>query len=295
MSRIVVGGPLQPTRQSVAVVTIDGEEVGRVRRVTSPAVPHTDPTNVTGKRIGAWVIDLIIYFVFSMVLTFAMGGGPEVVSEEFPNSAAAAAYCEGWELNNNGFCVHTGDSTQGTVLAVESSIASWVPWLLHFAAYVVISGMMGGSLGKLAVGLRVVTPDGQLAGMGKHLLRTVLWVADAFTCAVPVLGGILMVTTRGHRRVGDMAASTFVIEKDRVGDPVVVPGLNAPWVPTPPPGEGLWGAQRGVAVPGQTTAPVSGDGPTWDEARGAYIQYDRERGAWLQWSESANEWRPIEQ
>lgn len=269
------------------------DQISRVRPVTSPASHSTDPTNVIGKRIGAWVIDLIIYFVFATVITFALGGGPEVVFEEFPNSAAAEAYCDRWEADNNGFCVHTGDSSQGNVIAVEASFASYIPWLLHFVIYVVISGLFGGSLGKLALGLRVVTADGRLAGMGKHLLRTVLWVADAFTCAIPVLGGILLVSTRGHRRVGDMAAGTFVVEKNRVGQPVVVPGLNSPWVPTPAPGGGLW--DQGAMVPGQPATSPGGDGPTWDEARGAYIQYDREQGVWLQWNESASQWRPIEQ
>ena len=260
--------------------------------MTSPASHTTDPTNVTGKRIGAWGIDLVIYFVVSTAIVFAMGGGPEIVSEEFPSGSAAATFCDQWEADNNGLCIHTGDSTQGTVFAMETSITNYLPWLIHLVAYVVISGLLGGSLGKLAVGLRVVTPDGQLAGMGKHLLRTVMWVADAFTCAVPILGGILMVSTRGHRRVGDMAAGTFVIEKERVGQPVVVPGLNSPWVPTQPPGGGLWDTPQGAMVPGQ---PSTGEGPTWDEARGAYIQYDPDRGAWLQWNERANEWRPIEQ
>lgn len=264
--------------------------------MTIPASYTTDPTNVTGKRIGAWVIDLIIYFIFSSAITFAMGGGPEVVNEEFRSAAAAEAFCDAWEADNNGACFHFGDSSSGSVFAMETSINNYIPWFIHLVAYIVISGLMGGSLGKLAVGLRVVTADGQLASMGKHAIRTVLWIVDAFTCALPILGGILMLSTKGHRRVGDMAASTFVVDKERVGQPVVVPGLNAPWVPPQPANPALWDApQTGAMIPGQPAAAPSADGPTWDEARGAYIQYDRELGAWLQWNESANEWRPIEQ
>lgn len=264
--------------------------------MTYPATYHTDPTNVTGKRVGAWVIDLVIYLIFSSALTFALGGGPEVVNEDFRSGAAAEAYCDAWEAENNGACFHFGDSSSGTVFAAETSVTGYIPWFVHLVAYIVISGLMGGSLGKQAVGLRVVTADGQLAPMGKHALRTVLWVADGILCATPILGGILMLSTKGHRRIGDMAASTFVVDKERVGQPVVVPGLNAPMVAPQPVNPGLWGgAQPGAMVPGQPTAAPSADGPTWDEARGAYIQYDRDRGVWLQWHESANEWRPIDQ
>jgi hypothetical protein len=47
-----------------------------------------------------------------------------------------------------------------------------------------------------------------------------------------------------------------------------------------------------AAAPG---AAASGDGPRWDEARNAYIQYDQAQGAWLQWDDTAQAWKPIAQ
>ena len=104
----------------------------------------------------------------------------------------------------------------------------WIFVVGHMVVYAVVSGLLGGSLGKLAVGLRVVTNDGRRAGIGKHLLRTFLWVGDGIICMLPIVGGILMVSTKGHRRLGDMGASTLVVDKSMVGQPLHVPGVTAP-------------------------------------------------------------------
>src|SRR3546814_18146228 len=84
-----------------------------------------------------------------------------------------------------------------------------------------------------ALPIGVVGEDGRAPGLGKALLRWVLWVLDGFPYVLPLVGGIVALTTVGHRRVGDMAAKTFVVDRGAMGSPIVVPGLTAP---PPPPG-----------------------------------------------------------
>src|SRR5699024_12932 len=69
-------------------------------------------------------------------------------------------------------------------------------------------------------------------------------------------GAILVFTTKGHRRLGDMAAGTFVVSKQAVGTPPHVPGVTAPEWPAAGgygagygAGAGAWGA-GGYGAPG---------------------------------------------
>ena len=185
-----------------------------------PPLP-VDPTNVTGKRVGAWFIDAVIYLVLSNVLGALFGLSPKVDSRDFSGDALAAQhYCESWRVTHSGICSHS-NGTVTSVTGYQSAI-----WLFLGLAivFIVVQGLLGGSLGKLAVGLRIVKADGSLAGVGASAIRTVLWIVDAITCAMPVVGGILIMTTKGHRRVGDMAAGTYVVPQAYVGYPVIYPG-----------------------------------------------------------------------
>jgi hypothetical protein len=289
--------------------------------VTAYAQPMADPTSITGRRIGAWVIDLLIYLVIGFAISTAVGASQaENVKREFSTSTEAEAFCDAWRADNQGFCFHSSDGETATAqtIGIETGGLFW--WPLHFLAYAIIQGITGGSLGKLAVGIRVVTADGQICGIGRSLLRTFLWIADAFTCGIPILGGILLLSTKGHRRVGDMAAKTFVVPKEAVGRPVSVPGLTGGygtagyaqgysgygqqgWPPAGAPGSpgapggpaaGGWAAPPATGQPAGAPAAPTGEGPTWDAARNAYIQYDREQAAWVQWNDEAKAWRPID-
>lgn len=227
---------------------------------------HGDPTDIVGKRIGAWVIDLIIYLVIGTALSLAIGGSASENRTGFDTKAEAQAFCDRQKDQDTGLCFVTeeGDGDfQATTFDLGASTL-WFP--VHFIAYAVIQGLTGGSLGKLAVGLRVVTADGRRCGIGRSLLRTVLWVVDAVTCGLPILGGILLLSTKGHRRVGDMAAKTFVVPKEQEGRPVSVPGITAP-VATP---------GYGPSGPGYGTGPALGG---WPAGPGAPTGWPTDRGA----------------
>jgi hypothetical protein len=183
------------------------------------------------------------------------------------------------------------------------------------------------------VGLRVVDQTtGQLAGFGKSLGRTLMWIVDSFPFFLPLVGLITGLSSKGHRRVGDMVAKTLVVDKRQVGTPPLVPGLTAPdgayapmppgqyappppgqYAPPPPAGAATPVASPVIPPPAPATpsppatapppapaepAPAEPDGvraPKWDPDRNAYIQWDPELQAWMQFDDASQRWIPISQ
>jgi hypothetical protein len=155
---------------------------------------------------------------------------------------------------------------------------------------VLLQGLTGASVGKAIAGLRTVGEDGQRPGIGKAFIRTLLWAVDAAPWLVPLVGLITGLTTTGHRRVGDMAAKTFVVRAADAGSPIVVPGLTA--APTPV-AAGTYGTTPPwEPAPAPQPLPPQHQ-PQWDQARGTYITWDANRAVWLQWDERTSTWVPI--
>jgi uncharacterized RDD family membrane protein YckC len=292
---------------------------------SSYATGPADPTDVVGLRIGGWIIDLVVYFGLLIAFT-AITGGVEATTYTALNEESAESYCATWEEFNDGICFVSEDSDGFSAQTIEGGPAGLAFWLGHLVVYALIQGVAGGSLGKLAVGLRVVDENGKVAGIGRSFVRTIAWILDALTCGLPIIGGVMLVSTKGHRRLGDMIAGTYVVKKSSVGQPVsgamdtsapaagwgappapgwppAGPGAAAtgnPWNPSGPANPSVSGPpvggppSTGSPFPASTGA-AQGDGPTWDPARNTYIQYDRDRGEWLQWDDGQQSWVPISQ
>lgn len=264
-----------------------------------------DPTRVVGRRIGAWAIDLLIYLILAWVLSLAIHNNGSRQVDLTNSQQTGTQYCDQWRQSHDGYCFNFSSGTQKTAYTVTPSPYPFVVVFGHMALYALVQGLLGASLGKLAVGLRVVDSNGELCGIRRSFIRTFLWIVDAITLTIPLVGGVLMVSTKGHRRVGDMGAGTFVVDKAAVGYPVAEPGLSAAAQgPSPFPGYGQppgygpppWsGPTPGQAEPPTDTAAPSGNehAPRWDPARDTYIQWDDNRQAWLEWDDSVKEWKPI--
>ena len=52
--------------------------------------------------------------------------------------------------------------------------------------------------------------------MRRALLRPLLLVVDGFPWLLPLLGWLLVASTRRHRRLGDMVAGTLVVRRSAV-------------------------------------------------------------------------------
>lgn len=81
--------------------------------------------------------------------------------------------------------------------------------------FIASEALLGGrSLGKVAVGLRVVGDDGFPLVPRASLVRNLLRIVDALPGSY-VVGLIAMLVSTRHQRLGDLAAGTLVVRLDR--------------------------------------------------------------------------------
>lgn len=93
-----------------------------------------------------------------------------------------------------------------------------VNFAIFFGYYVVLEAIGGGqTLGKRALGIRVVGADGSHCGWGRSVLRNLLRVVDWMPFLYGV-GIIMVATTREHRRLGDFVGGTVVVHVERAGN-----------------------------------------------------------------------------
>ena len=94
--------------------------------------------------------------------------------------------------------------------------------MFTFLYFGVIEAFFGGSLGKQMTRIRVVTPSGQRIGLWRSTVRWLLFLVDGpltlFLCGI-----ITSAVSKGHRRVGDMAADSYVVHRDDAGRPISLP------------------------------------------------------------------------
>ncbi|MBX3287161.1 MAG: RDD family protein [Actinobacteria bacterium] len=237
-----------------------------------------DPTDVMGRRIGAYLLDGLIMGVITAVVILP-------VFFSMANTAPAGSLrCGSGRIETQAdldqreklpICFEAGDEIHylradqvGSFQAVFGLVllAQWVGF------HVLLQGIAGGSPGKLALGLRVVKPDGQLAGPLRCLVRTGFLVfLDAQCCAI--IGLLTAFRSRGHRRVGDMVADTLVIGRDdqralalaRSG--AALPDRKtiaaASYAQQHKPREMTWEESAGqIIIPGSPGLPTSGHAPS---------------------------------
>jgi uncharacterized RDD family membrane protein YckC len=295
----------------------------------APAAPltTTDPTAVFGRRVVAVLIDGAIAWVPATIWAannLSTVSRSDYEAEWAPHNGGISfeSYCNTYtDRGENGICLQSGDTL---ILGTDSAGPTLVivgVWLL---TAVLLQGITGWTIGKLAMGLRTVQADGRACGIPKAGLRWLLWIVDGMPCGIPLVGFITGLTTQGHRRVGDMAAKTFVVRKEAMGSPIVVPGLTAPPPPgayAPPPGAAPWAPPTTAPDPtatGWAAPPAAGawspppppqwdqptppspnptppgvEAPHWDDARNAYIQWDPDLQSWMQWDEPGQRWFKI--
>lgn len=245
-----------------------------------------DPTAVMGRRILAFFIDLIVYVAAFAVPFFLLAESATV--ERLSGDPDFEV-----KVINGVTTVRAAD----TVYALQDSDRAMVYGIgigVAILFFVITQGIWGWTIGKVLTGIRTVKASGEPCGIGRAILRELLWIVDYFPyIGLPLVGGICALSTKGHRRVGDMAAGTYVIQRGYVGEPVnpegepVYSGARS-WDPTPVAG----GASVTGAQPA-STGPAPTYEPQWDAARGAYLQWDPRRQVWLQYDDDAQEWRPI--
>jgi uncharacterized RDD family membrane protein YckC len=279
-------------------------------------VPQSDPTKVVGRRVLACVLDAFLVIVPAILLLTASF---EYLEVDDLGGRTGEQFCDDYLDEVGGACINAEDIDDRVYFSDDSNLtATGVYWIANFLILVVLQGLTGWSPGKLVTGLRVVKEDGGRPGIGKAGLRWLLWLVDGFPYVIPGLTGfIVALSTPGHRRVGDMAARTFVVKRAAAGTPMTIedggrlqigdapPSTVVPaWAP--PPDAPGWASPTPTtptaatgAAPPPPQAPVApsptpaAEGPQWDEARGTYIQWDPAQQAWMQWDEGFKAWTRI--
>lgn len=254
----------------------------------------TDPTKIMGSRIGAYLVDAVITTAIVLGYFFLIG----IHSWNQVPASDASAVCS--QINRDttsspgvarssrtclslGGHAYVADADQFDRTRVETTVVGLV---VSFANLVLLTAASGASIGKRLFGLRVVDASGQIAGFGRNLLRWVLLIVDALCCGI--VGLVVASNSAGHRRVGDMAAGTYVVHRSAAGHLLSIPGHL---VVRRHDQYGGWGPEPAPEVP--TLGQGGGlDAPVWDAARNAYVRYDQASGLWFQWDEAAQSWVP---
>ncbi len=269
--------------------------------MTAPAFPYPapapDPTAVVGRRIVAILIDLglAMAVVLAIMVPAITGRARTVSASEFKCVSAIDSGSSDRKAVDSDLCWEWGDEVQ-YVPRDESNAVSLAFYGLiagiTFLDLVVLQSITGASLGKLLLGLRVIDLEGRRASPWRMTVRWFFLLLLGFCCCF-LVDLVMVFSTKGHRRVGDMAGGTLVVGKDQLGRRPVVPGVTAPATTMAPYGAAPYGATPPMPTANPGAAPTT-DGPIWDEARDTYIQWDAPRSQWVQWDEQAGEWRPIE-
>jgi uncharacterized RDD family membrane protein YckC len=171
----------------------------------------TKPTQVMGRRIGAFVIDLIPQYLFAYILFSIMA---EKKSETLDNLAPGEKVHTYFNINDHAI-VGGGKLTLFFLI--------WLAFSFFYNA--VLEGTQGWTPGKAAVGIRVLNAQGQIPGLGAATVRWLFWFVDAI--ATWLVGLITALATENNQRVGDLVAKTYVVDKRWVGTPLPLGGLPA--------------------------------------------------------------------
>ena len=142
---------------------------------TPPASPARD--NVTGPRIIAAIIDIILLGIVFGLLAAAFGDT---------------------DSDDNGFSIS---------LSGGPGLAYFV---FVFLYYLILESTTGQTLGKRVVGIKVAALDGDLS-WGKVAIRTILRIIDGLP-VLYLLGLIVVAVSKQNQRIGDMAAGTIVVK-----------------------------------------------------------------------------------
>lgn len=90
-----------------------------------------------------------------------------------------------------------------------------LPGLLYFVIAIGLTigleATKGATLGKMALGLKVVKTDGSPIGWGAAIGRNLMRIIDGF--AFYLVGAITVWSTDKNQRLGDMVAKTLVVSK----------------------------------------------------------------------------------
>lgn len=146
------------------------------------------------QRFGAWVIDLIILMVPSMLVTYAFGGldAYKHLLEQLQSGADMA--------------VAVRDYAKATEGASVASLAITFLYYTFFEA-----SKLQATPGKLALRLRVTDTLGQRITLGRSAARNIVRLLGAVFGLIPIVCYLAIAWTQRKQGLHDLWAGTFVL------------------------------------------------------------------------------------
>ena len=132
------------------------------------------------------------------------------------------------------------DDRGGGAAALVAVLTSFGVVIVWFTAFETL--WRGRTLGKAAMGLRVVSADGTTVRFQQAFLRAVVGIVDFFLLPVGFVAVVTVLVSPRDQRLGDMAAGTLVV-RERAASSFVAPA----WF-VPPPGYEHYGASLDVTA-----------------------------------------------
>jgi uncharacterized RDD family membrane protein YckC len=109
----------------------------------------------------------------------------------------------------------TGNTTmEGFSMTGAPALISFV---IGFGYFIAMEATKGATLGKMAMGLKVVKQDGAAMDWQASIIRNLLRIIDGF--CFYLVGAIIVWVTKSKQRLGDLAAHTLVVSSKAAAVP----------------------------------------------------------------------------
>ena len=156
------------------------------------------PTKVVGRRVAAYVIDWLILAAVVAISWYAL------------TKNAHSGSCG----SGGGFEI--GGKCRGFTQSSHRAIWFTVIGLYSIAVFILMQGLTGRTPGKAVVGIKVIKGDGGVPGIGRVIVREILWIVDGLP-ALPLVGFVTALASQNNQRVGDMVGGTYVVDRNYAG------------------------------------------------------------------------------
>lgn len=122
-----------------------------------------------------------------------------------------------------GLVTMTGTAVLGSGASGFGAAAAFVIWFLVDWGYMVLLEVVwnGQTVGKRAMGLRVIQDTGVRVGAYQSLLRNLVRPVDKLPFLY-LVGGAMALTSEGQQRLGDLLAGTIVVRERRLKIPAAL-------------------------------------------------------------------------
>jgi uncharacterized RDD family membrane protein YckC len=188
--------PIEQLRQSALKGGVSEEDFNAALGIANTPVATLEYKGV-GIRFFAFIIDTIIFGILFWLFM-------KVFSDTYVGGCDSGFYI--------GFTVTINRNKTFYGLC---GFPAQLYFLVILAYYVFLEWKLGGTVGKLVTGIRIVKVTGEPLDLEASLIRNVMRIVD-FLPFFYLVGAILVWNSKTKQRVGDRLAKTVVVSKNSI-------------------------------------------------------------------------------